>query len=304
MPSVCPSSITATEAQNYALDSFLTLPVIRVKPGVELTFEWDGVTADLLGHPMSPTADVDMVELGLWGLTLGEVTTKIHDDELRSQNLKVLLALETERQMTSVSLFSLTSAGAPVPPDLILPYFDAGDFPPDENTYTFVLATGTSFAGGMRLIQAFTLDPATENTTVRVTNSSVLLSWNVDLGRITRPLVAVGTSAITIDWSDMTITGMGGTFVPSDITEVRVGRFHETAAELEASFLDLESLAEHTWRADVSGGSTLSLSTLTDSEGAPFPGIDRVSTWVLALFCGYCANPAPWYLTILESCSR
>jgi len=47
----------------------------------------------------------------------------------------------------------------------------------------------------------------------------------------------------------------------------------------------------------------VNLSTFTNESGQPFTGIDDTGTWVLALSCGDCRNPAPWYLTILEPCS-
>lgn len=303
MVSACTNSIIATEAQNYAFASYLELPMVSVKPGVDLTFEWGGVTEDFLGHPMNSMTDVDMVELTLWNLGPDELRAEIHDDSLRSQDLSIIANLETAQQMTSTTLFALTSVGVPLTPEQILPYVDAVAYPPENHTYTFFLASGTMLGQGTRLMQAFKLDPASENTTVTVTNASMGLNWKADLGQIVSPRVPAGTSAITIDWSSMTLTAMGGEFWPTDITEVRVGAFEETPEELDASFLDIELLAENSWRGEVPAGTTFSLSTLKDVGDASFPGIDDEHTWVLALICGPCANPAPWYLTILEPCS-
>ena len=49
-------------------------------------------------------------------------------------------------------------------------------------------------------------------------------------------------------------------------------------------------------------GDSIDLSTLTDANGGPFPGIDCDGVWMAALFCGTCNNPAPWSITVLQPC--
>jgi len=303
--SACSSSIVATEAQNYSFASYLQFPVVSVKPGANLTFEWGGVSEDLLGHPMNPMTDVDMVEWTLWDLDVEAFAAELHDDTLSQSDLSVVASLATGQQLTSTTLFELTSVGVPLTPELILPYMNPQTYPPERHTYMFSLASGTVLGEGTRMLQAFKLDPASENTTVTLTNDSVSLNWKVNLDQITSPRVPARTPAITIDWSQMTLNAMAQEFRPFEITEVRVGAFVETPAELAAAFLDIEQLAGNIWRGDVPAGtSSLSLTTLIDVRDAGFPGIEDEYTWILALFCGSCSNPAPWYLTILEPCSR
>ena len=38
-------------------------------------------------------------------------------------------------------------------------------------------------------------------------------------------------------------------------------------------------------------------------DGKAFTGISTSGTWIVALRCGSCRNPAPWYLTVLKPCS-
>jgi len=299
----CNDAIVATAAQNYAFSSTITLPPVMVQPDVELTFDWSAVTQDLLGHDLSPTADVDMVELGLWELTQAELEEKLNADQLKQSDLEVIANLETGQTLTSATLFNFTSAGTPLTPDQILPYMNATNYPPDLHTYTIMIATGTVLGQGTRLLQAFRLDPTSTNTTVNLTNASVNLVWNADLGALTSPEVHAATAGITIDWSGMTVNSMGFPFEPSDITEVMVGHYDETPEELESQFLDLELIHEDLWRGMVAAGTSINLSELTNEAAAPFPGITASGTWVLALICGDCANPAPWYLTILKPCA-
>jgi len=293
----------ATAIQNYAFSSTITLPPVSVMPDTELTFNWGTVTKDLLGHPLSPTTDVDMVELGLWELTQAELEMKLNADQLKQSDLAVIANQETAKTLTSTTLFSFTSAGTPLTPEQILPYVNVANYPPDLHTYTVMIATGTALGQGTRLLQAFRLDPASTNTTVNLTDASVNLVWSADLGALTSPEVHAATPGITIDWAGMTVNAMGYPFKPTDITEVLVGHYDETPEELEAKFLDLELIDEDMWRAEVPSGTSINLSTLTNETGTAFPGISATGTWVVGLVCGECANPAPWYLTILKPCA-
>jgi len=91
--------------------------------------------------------------------------------------------------------------------------------------------------------------------------------------------------------------------VPSDITQALVAHYMQPVSELEENFLDLDIVPADRWRATIDAGSSVNLSTFENEAGQPFAGIDDTGTWVLALSCGDCRNPAPWYLTILEPCS-
>jgi hypothetical protein len=66
--------------------------------------------------------------------------------------------------------------------------------------------------------------------------------------------------------------------------------------------LDLELISEDMWQADVSSGTTLAFSSLRNDAGQPFAGIDGTGTYIVALVCGECQNPAPWYLSVLSPC--
>jgi hypothetical protein len=48
----------------------------------------------------------------------------------------------------------------------------------------------------------------------------------------------------------------------------------------------------------------LDFTTLVDDAGNSFPGIDSTGTWLVALICTNCRNPAPYYLTILKPAAQ
>jgi hypothetical protein len=93
-------------------------------------------------------------------------------------------------------------------------------------------------------------------------------------------------------------------FLKRSIKQVKVARYSKSEAELKQkeTILKIDDLADVTFVGTVSSGSKLNLSTLTDSNGNAFKGIDSSHTWLLALINTDSKNPAPWYLTFLEGC--
>ena len=72
--------------------------------------------------------------------------------------------------------------------------------------------------------------------------------------------------------------------------------------DLEDNFLDIEYLAEDFYTTMVVSGASVNLNTLVDEEGDVFSGINHEGLWIIALICGDCANPAPWFLSTLQPC--
>ena len=300
----CGANVIANPANNYSFSSTLTFPPIMVKPDSDLSFDWSAVTQDFLGHDVNPMTDIDQVSVIMWGLTLEDFQTRLNSEDLAQRDTTTVpVTLFTEKMVTSGNLLEFTLAGNPVLPEEVMPYFSATEYPPADYTYTVMVASGTTIGKGTRMIQAFKLDPASTNTAVAVKDDSTMLEYSVDMEALTPTLVPASTAALTVDWSDMTVNGLGNEFQTTKITRVVLGRYTETPAELEANFLDLELIAEEIYRGDVRAGTDIDLSTLMSESGQAFAGIDATSTWVLTLICGDCYNPAPWYLTLLKPCN-
>jgi hypothetical protein len=118
--------------------------------------------------------------------------------------------------------------------------------------------------------------------------------------------VAAGDSTFVFDWSALTKNGLGRDFVPHSLYRMTIGHYTQSLTELENQFFDLETLATAMYSQDVPTDNPLSVSTLKDTKTmAPFTGIDNTGTWIMALFCDpqWCGNPAPWFLTVLQTCN-
>jgi hypothetical protein len=144
----------------------------------------------------------------------------------------------------------------------------------------------------------------TSNTKVTLTNSSTTLTYTADLHSLTPTKVPPGTAALTLDWTNLGTNALGTTLDAMGRTRIDhaiVGRYSQAISELEKNFLNLQTIADKLYQADIESGTVLDFKTLTDSSGAAFSGIDSNGTWLVALLCTFsCRNPAPWYLTILN----
>ena len=98
-------------------------------------------------------------------------------------------------------------------------------------------------------------------------------------------------------------SGLGSDVPVQKIDGVTLGGYAGmTVADLQARIFDIELIATTLWDVKLAGGRTADLSTAKDrATGAVFPGFDRADagTWMLALTCSKCQNPAPVLLTIL-----
>jgi len=298
---VCPSMISVSETENYSFESSLTLTTVPVMPNAEINFDWSGVTQDFREQTVDPTTDINMVTVILWGLSLSELEQQLNDDALNMSDLVAIVSYEPTGE-TAASMFDFTLLGNPVTPEEILPYMDPEVYPPDSYTYTTNVITGTVPSTGIRMLSGFILDESSENTDVVVDSSSTILDYTADLSSAPTLPIAAGEAEIEFDWSEIETNGLGQPFEATQITRALVAHYSVDTEELESRFLELETLADDLWEAEIPAGTSVMLSELMNADGDAFEGIDGEGTWIFALQCGGCANPAPWYLTVLSTC--
>jgi hypothetical protein len=305
-PMICSGpDIVASEKNDYAFSSTIKLTPVTVAQMSNLAFDWSGLTHDFELHALDPSKDLGMAIVMFWNLPLADFEKQLNADALFTSDLILSppLSLELAPGGTSAHLYDFTINTTPVTPAMINQYFDATMYPPSRASFLVGVQTGTDLGRNLRMLQAFNLDATASGTSVPLTNDSTKLSYSANLHDLTITGVPGGTAALTLDWSQMTTNGLGRPFSQSVITSAIVGHYRQTPTQLEAQFLDLDSLALATYRADIEAGSVLDFTTLKDANGGSFPGIDNDGTWLVGLICGNCRNPAPWYMTILKPCS-
>lgn len=307
------NSIALTDANNYVFDSSLHVTPVEVKGAatlVDLNFEWSALTHSFLDEEVSATTDIDMVVVSLWELSQAELEEKINNDTLMSSDRMGAICAETGGTMTEENLLDFNICfGEPVADNIadVTNYFngEAERYDPNLFTHMLMVKSGTNLDGNLNvhMLKFFTLNPAIENTTVSIDNSSATLDFTADLRGQSRIPVAAGNPSINLDWSNVVTNSLGNPFVPTQITRVVVAHYPMDVCQLENQFLHLETIHDAWYEKQLlEVTQTFDLSQLTDAGGNSFPGITADGTWIVGLFCGSCGNPAPWFMTILQPC--
>lgn len=297
-------NIVANEANDYAFSSTIMLPSVTVKSMSNLMVDWGGVTKDFLGHPVDPVADLNTIFLLLVDLPAATFQEQLNADSFSQSDIVASPPPSINPNgVTSANLYGdFMVGGRPVTADLANPFLDATKYTPANSTFAMVAQSGTNIGSDIKMIQAFHVDDSSTNTAITFTNTSTKLTYDANLHSLHPTGVPAGTAALMLDWTQMTgkKNALGADFITTNITSAIVGHYTQTAAQLETQFLDLETLTTELYRAEIPSGTMLDFTTLMDSAGHSFPGVDATGTWLVALVCGGCRNPAPWYLTILE----
>jgi hypothetical protein len=310
-PGACRSNsqVFITDDTNYTFALSPSIRSIPVKDATDIQFDWSNLTQDFFGRPLDPQRDINLVLVSLWNMTEAQMTASIGRDKLPLTNNLGVLTSYPDGAVTSVDLLGLTSFGVPVPPDQIWSRFDTStpSYEYASNTHTFMLtaASGTMAGKNTQMLTYFRLDPSSANTRVALTNDSALMAYSVSLQSARPVLVPPSKADLNIDWSKMTINALGDEYVGSQITRAMVAHFSGLSLrDLEEQFLNLESLADGWWQADVPSDTNINLSTAVNEGGSPFAGIDNTGVWLVGLMCDVgCNSPAPWSITILAPCA-
>jgi hypothetical protein len=298
------TDVIAADVNNYSTWSDMKLPLIKVQPKTELSFDWGSVTEDFITHSLDAKKDLSLMMVLLFQLSLSDLETKLNADSLTQNDLVVSppLTLRTNGSDTGAKLFDFDLNGTAVTPDMILKYFDADFYPPANYTYALAGETGNDIGQDIRMVQAFQLDPSSSNTDVTMTNSSIQLDWTANLHDLTPTGIPPGEPGITLDWGNMTTTALGTPFDPTQITRALVAHYNMGSGQIEKDFLDIELVATDLYETKVDYGTSVDFSSMTKADGSVFPGLDDTGTWLVALQCGMCRNPSPWYISILKPC--
>ncbi len=288
------AAISFANENNFTFEGLLNIPSFAVEATTDFSLSWADLDKDLQCHDLDPVADIDNVGLMAFPyLTEAEVEDGLARDSLRQVDMGVYLNYEPG-DATEFLLSQVSFGGTD--PD-IEPLFEDG-----SGSWLVVLTTGTGVALGSRMLVFVSPQDGEDNHAVSVDDGCALLDYTVSLTTLT-PVVIAADDPLTLDWSQLTVTGQGSPLDPTKVSKVMVAYFADTdVASLEAQFLDLESLATTTWSAPHLAGVQADLGALLDDDDqSPFPGFDDTGLWLVALVCDSCPVPAPLGLTLVTS---
>jgi hypothetical protein len=308
------TAVTLGDQQNYAFSSSLDITSTVVQGGdpiVDLTIDWSGVTRDFMDHPVNPMTDIDMVVISVWQISQAEIIDMMNRDDMDLAKLWGAVMAYPNDAFTQENVLDFTLYGTPItaPDDVQLrdSYFDATDpqYNPSLHTHMIIAQTGSQEPGkNVRMLKFFTLDATSSETRIDVTSDSASLFYTADLRSLGRIPVATGTPAISVNWDYVTLNAAGHEFIPTLVSRVVVAHYDMSVCRIEEQFLDLETIHEEWYFADLEVVATeLDLSSLAAADGTPFSGITHHGTWIIGLFCTIeCSNPAPLFLSVLHPC--
>lgn len=280
------------DANNYTLSGTLDVPSTPVRAGdPALTFDWSALTEDLQCHPVDPVADIDNVAfLAFPNKTEAEIEAGLQASDLEQVDLGGYVSLQPGDR-TSVRLEEMTFFGTDVDIELL--------FTQGSGTWLALLTTGTSVGVGTRALGFVEPRDDVDALTVDLSPNCGILDLDADLSSLT-PVAVRASGEATLDWSGLTVDGQGNPIELGNVDRVMLGHYPDHTPEaLAAAFLDLEILTTEVWDASTDGAHVVDLRTLT-RDGVGFPGFEGGGTWLFALRCSLCSNPAPVFATVLE----
>ncbi len=286
-------AIVLSDPHNYAYNGALDAPSTTVAELSDITLDFSELVDDLQCHELDPVADIDQAVLLVFPyLTQEEVEEGLSTDSLEQVDLGVYLSQETG-ESTSVQLADFTFFGTDADIET--------EFTEGSGTWLVTFATGDSVGVGNRMLAFIEPSASSDVTEVSVTDGCSLLDYTVDITSAeVVPVLADGPWAL--DWSAITTTGQGTEFVATKVSSLMLAHYADLdVAGVEDNFLDLELIPTDMWTLDHASGTSADLSAATHvDDGSAFPGFsDGDGTWVLALRCVTCPNPAPLVLSVL-----
>ena len=288
---------TLTDANQFAYDASLEADVIELVPGADATVDWTGVTRDMQGHPIATEDVSEALLIGFRGLSPTELVGQLAADTLRQEAVSVWLTANSADGTARLSDFGMMGNRLNVQ-DHVQP------------GVTWMLAIrqpGTATIVRMVIMVAVEptpsvdadLDAESSQSLVIVDDRSSLLFADVDFSSLARVDVQANVGTLVLDWQAISVDGLGNPLAMPSVTALFLGRFTESREQLENNVFDLDATAAESWTMRLGGSSWANLDSLAGAT--PFEGVTSEGTWLLALSCTECLNPAPRVVTFLAA---
>lgn len=285
------ANLLLTDAHNFSYTGDVDVPSAVTVSGQDITICWDQVSDDMQCHDVDPVADFDNIGLARFPhKTQADVELGLSENSLLMADVDGYVEWNTDHSSTCVQLADFSFFGTPIN----VPK----EYNADGGTYMLMLTEGQEPGIGARAITF--LEPRVDSdvTQVDMQGSCGLLDFAASLEALT-PLDVPAAGPWVADWSALTKDGIGADLRLENIDRLMIAFYEgQTPADLQTRFLDLEIIQTASYELALPGGSTADLADASSASGAAFPGFSGDGTWLIALFCGRCYNPAPVFLTV------
>lgn len=277
-----------TDANNFSYTTDLAIGSLVLPEHADATVSWAGLTRDVRGGALDPVADIDEARLiGFRDLPPEDVAWGLAHDELEQSDVSVYVTCVPTEATCELSEFGMFGNQID-----IQQYFSDG-------YGTWLLTLGRSGEPGADVLAFLAPDADAITSLVTIDDRTSRLDVAVHLDELTPLAMLGGDPTVTVDWSALTHDGLGDPLDTSTVDELWVARFEEPIETLAEDVFALEEMAQASWTLAVDGRTDAALAELAGESA--FHGIDRAGTWLLALRCRTCTNPAPRFITILSA---
>jgi len=273
--------------QNYAFDSSLAVTSQTIASGVDARVDWSDLTQDQLGKEIALSEVDQLIIVRFEDLAQQEVLAKASVDCLQQKDITGVVEFFPAEDQSSAQLSDFQLIGYNVDP--------AEQF--QEGMGTFLLSAYTEGVPGVRMLTFVEPQATSESEEILLTSDSATVTYSVDLSVGER----IPLNTTSLDWADLEVPTDCGSFPINKYDWLMIARYSDQELKtLEEDFLRVDELADELWNADIEGRSTIDLLGLTSESGNAFDGFDQESTWLVALRCSTCSNPAPPFLALVE----
>jgi hypothetical protein len=280
---------------NYRATGKLSLPTVETAAGKDLDICWTDMTTDIQCHALAPLVDIDNVALLRLSLAEDQVEQKLTAGTLAQSEVSGYLESRADHVSTCTKLFNFSFRNTTVKVS------DEYQERPGE-TFMLLFTHGTKTGLGARVMMFIKPTATSDNTKVAAPPGCGLLDFEIDLSSL-RKVPVPRKGPWVVDWRNLTADGLGNDVLYTDPDQLFVGFYqNKTVADLEAAPFQIESMATALWDLPLTGEPTADLAKATlRGAGSAFDGFSHeTGTWILALMCSTCQNPAPILLTVLE----
>lgn len=278
-----------SDAQNYSLQSTLTADSQVVASGEDTEVIWTNLTSDLQGEEMDPTSDIDEVRVIRFGsMTQEEILDGINTDTLKQSDITGFAAYHPESGETTAMLTEFAFFNVYVDP--------AEEIVEGMGTFLLSALTGEY---DYRMFSFFEPTEGEDVVPIELHSDSAQLDFDVDL-QSAELVTSKRAHHYIIDWTGLTEDAYDNDLEVSNIDSLLLARYTLDLTEIEDQFVELEYIYDEAYEAEIGGSGEYDLMEATDADGNAFAGFEGEGTWLLALRCSTCINPAPLFIGIFE----